>query len=329
MMKKMISKKNKMRLVFYPVFLSLVVFFAWPQVQARYFDNGFDLSDTLIDQSQIFHGGPAKDGIPSIDKPVFLTANKVEFLSDLDRILGIELNGITKAYPIKILNHHEIVNDYIGKQKIVISYCPLCGTGMAFNARVNGKDLEFGVSGLLYNSDVLLYDRQTHSLWSQILSQAISGTFKSTKLQQIPLQHNQWGLWKQKHPQTLVLSEKTGFNRNYQQSPYHGYEDSESVYFPIKSLDKRYHPKEWVVGLRINNKSKVYPFSELVKHTSPLQDNFAGVNFNIDFNPASRSAKILDINNQEIPSTIGFWFAWLAFYPDSTVYQARTLPTKP
>jgi hypothetical protein len=117
-------------------------------------DNGFDLSDSLVPVEEIHHGGPARDGIPAIDRPRFVNASVVDYLLGDDRVLGINRNGISKAYPINILNHHEIVNDDLGREAIVISYCPLCGTGMAFLASVEGSTLEFGVSGLLYNSDV-------------------------------------------------------------------------------------------------------------------------------------------------------------------------------
>lgn len=126
--------------------------------------NAFDLEDTLIPADDIFSGGPGKDGIPAIDNPVFVAADKVSFLSANLPVIGITYNGISKAYPINILNWHEIVNDQFNGTPVVITFCPLCGSGMTFLSTVNGKVLTFGVSGVLYNSDVLLYDRQTKSL---------------------------------------------------------------------------------------------------------------------------------------------------------------------
>lgn len=131
--------------------------------------NGFDLSGALIPTEQIYYGGPAKDGIPAIDSPKFTPGEFAAFLFDQDPVLGIARGGISRAYPVRILNWHEVVNDRFHDEAVVITFCPLCGTGVAFNARIDGRVLSFGVSDLLYNSDVLLYDRQTQSLWSQLL----------------------------------------------------------------------------------------------------------------------------------------------------------------
>ncbi len=121
--------------------------------------NGFVLDDSLVPSREILSGGPPRDGIPSIDRPRFVVAEEADlFVGDRDRILGISRNGVAKAYPIAILNYHEIVNDSFGDEPIVVTYCPLCGTGMAFGAAIAGERRIFGVSGLLYNSDVLLYD---------------------------------------------------------------------------------------------------------------------------------------------------------------------------
>jgi hypothetical protein len=123
--------------------------------------NGFVLDDALVPPKQILSGGPGRDGIPSLDYPAFVFARNASYLGREDRVLGIEVNGVARAYPIRILNYHEIINDIVGGEAIVVTYCPLCGSGMAFNAEIDNKIFEFGVSGLLYNSDVLLYDRGT------------------------------------------------------------------------------------------------------------------------------------------------------------------------
>ncbi len=159
--------------------------------------NGFNLSGAFIPEEDIHPGGLPRDGIPAIDEPYFIDALAAEFLKPSDRVLGIVRNGIAHAYPVAILNWHEVVNDNFSKEKIVVTYCPLCGTGIAYQASVGGEALTFGVSGLLYNSDMLLYDRQTQSLWSQMLMQAISGPRKGKRLQIIPLEHTSWADWQQ------------------------------------------------------------------------------------------------------------------------------------
>jgi len=319
------TTKMKQRLFLYPLFITLIVVFAWSQIQAAFFNNGFDLTNSLIDREAIHHGGPPKDGIPAIDHPKFLKAAEVEFLNPDDRILGLNLNGVAKAYPIKILNYHEIVNDFTlvnGLRKaIFVSYCPLCGSGVAYSGHINGENTTFGVSGLLYNSDVLLYDRKSESLWSQIMSQAISGPLKGQKLQVLDLSHTSWQDWQSSYPNTLVLSTETGHSRDYNRTPYQGYDKSKALYFPVNNLDKRYHPKEYVIGVEIDGKFKAYPFAELSKAPSPLKDRLAGKNYTIHYDAKHRSAEVKGENNTSITTITSFWFAWMAFHPNSEVYQ--------
>jgi hypothetical protein len=146
---------------------------------------GFDLSNAQIPVAEILDGGPPKDGIPAIDRPEFLKAS-VAKLPDETRVLGVWVNGIAKAYPINFMNYHEIVNDLFANRPVVVMYCPLCGSGIAFDALVKGGPRTFGVSGLLYNSDVLLYDRHSESLWSQLMMEAVSGPMAGTALEMLP-----------------------------------------------------------------------------------------------------------------------------------------------
>jgi hypothetical protein len=187
--------------------------------------NGFDLDGALVSAEEILFGGPPKDGIPAIDKPVFVKASQARSLREDDRVLAITRNRISKAYPIRIMNWHEIVNDQFGDEGIAITYCPLCGSGIAFRADVAGQTLKFGVSGLLYNSGVLLFDRQTRSLWSQILAKAVTGPMKGNNLRAIPITHTSWAVWRKLQPDTFVLTEETGFRRDYTGNPYAGYEN--------------------------------------------------------------------------------------------------------
>jgi len=287
-------------------------------------NNGFDLSNALVPVAQIKHGGPGRDDIPAISQPDFVSAVQANFLSDTDRVLGINMQGRQKAYPVRILNYHEIVNDRFGDVAVLVSYCPLCGTGMAFLANRNGKDFDFGVSGLLYNSDVLLYDRQTESLWSQIRKQAIAGPLKGQRLQQIPLEHTSWSDWQARYPQTRVLSQNTGYRRDYSRSPYAGYADSEQIMFDVSAIDRRFHPKEWVIGVEINGVAKAYPFSVLsdsvqFRQHSELLDQVGGKSLRLVFDVASRSGRVYAADTL-LPSTTSYWFAWYAFHPDTLVY---------
>ena len=288
--------------------------------------NGFNLDNAVIPSAQILSGGPPKDGIPSIDNPKFIAADKVDYLKDSDRIMGVVVGAEARAYPIKILNWHEIVNDSIKGKAIAVTFCPLCGSGVVYDSTIDGKIYQFGVSGLLYNSDVLLYDRQTESLWSQILSKGISGKMVNKKLSVVPSSHTSWKAWRLKHPDSKVLSTETGYSRDYNRSPYAGYTKNSSVYFPLAFRSKKYHPKERVLGLSMNGKYKAYPFSELAKAVSKtsstsIHDKFAGKDLTISVDIDNRDGEIHDASGKLLIAMNSFWFAWYAFHPDTEVYK--------
>jgi len=291
------------------------------RTEAAALTNGFDVSNATIPADDIHHGGPPKDGIPSIDEPRFLEPGEADFLSPDDRVMGLHYNGVAKAYPIRILNYHEIVNDEIEGEALVVSYCPLCGSGMVFSGNVQGEPTDFGVSGLLYNSDVLLYDRRTESLWSQILATAISGPLAGTKLDHLAASHTTWQEWLERHPGSLVLSTDTGYSRDYRSTPYRGYEDTEQVWFPVAHQDRRYHAKEQVIGLELDGVVKAYPFAELSKRETPFTDTVAGREITVYFDAENRTGRLLDQAGEEIPTVTAFWFAWAAFHPDTMVFE--------
>jgi hypothetical protein len=193
---------------------------------------------------------------------------------------------------------------------------------MAYRAQAQGKHLRFGVSGLLYNSDMVLYDRQTESLWSQIMAQAISGPLKGARLELLPLEHTTWLDWKARHPDTLVLSTDTGHARDYTRSPYAGYDHSADLMFPVKFRAQGYHPKERVIGLEIEGQYKAYPFVELARMSREFNDTLAGRPLIIRFDAQHQSGKILDKTGKELPSITVFWFAWYAFHPHTEIFRA-------
>ncbi len=284
--------------------------------------NGFDVSDALVPAEEILAGGPPRDGIPAIDKPRFLQGDIAREIAADAQILGIELNGVAKAYPLGIMTWHEIVNDRFRNTPIVVTYCPLCGSGMAFFANVQGQSLEFGVSGLLYNSDVLLYDRATESLWSQLDRRAISGYYKGERLEPIVMEHTTWRDWLTRHPNTLLLSRETGILRNYDQSPYTGYEHSDEIHFPVSFRTRGYHPKERVLGIEIGDRFKAYPFSELSRIESEMVDQVSGQRILIRFEAKHQNAWVEDAQGTILPSVVVYWFAWYTFHPDTEVFRA-------
>ncbi len=287
-------------------------------------DNGFDLSNAIIPQAEILHGGPPKDGIPAISNPKLVAANQANYINDEDRIVGISIGGVARAYPIAILNWHEIVNDRIKNQHFAITYCPLCGTAVAFDASVNGSVTRFGVSGLLYNSDVLLYDHNTESLWSQITSSAVAGKLVGAKLRRLPISHTSWQDWRQKHPHTLVLSDDTGYSRDYARNPYAGYERSRNLFFAVNNTaPEAYHPKELVVGLEFDGVFKAYPFIELEKNgKASFTDNINGNKITVHWDSKNRAVRVVDSSGVEIAGIQGFWFAWFAFHPETEIFRA-------
>lgn len=281
--------------------------------------NGFNLGNASIPVQEILSGGPPRDGIPAIDRPRFVSAGEADTLGPDDRVIGIHRNGEARAYPIAILNWHEIVNDRIGDEPIVVTFCPLCGTGMVFASPAN---LDFGVSGLLYNSDVLLYDRQSESLWSQIEMEAVSGKRLGQKLQLLPASHTSWQDWLNRYPRSKVLAEPRGSTRNYKRNPYAGYARSRDLYFPVSNRDRRYHPKEQVIGVAVGDEAKAWPFAELAKSAAEFTDTLAGQPVTVRYNSEARSGGVFAADGEEIPSVIAFWFAWMSFHPQAEVYRA-------
>ncbi len=282
--------------------------------------NDFDVSNASIPVEKIFRGGPPRDGIPSIDNPKFVPVGKVDYLRDDDIVIGLERDSDARAYPLRILVWHEIVNDVIGDEPVTVTYCPLCGTSMVFDARVDDMRRTFGVSGLLYNSDVLMYDHETESLWSQIGMKAISGPDVGKELVWLPSGHMTWKAWREKHPQGHVLSTDTGHDRNYGGDAYAGYFASEATMFPVPHTRRELPNKEWVLGLIIDGEAKAYPVDKL-PDGKPVADSVGGNEIKVHWDAASRHPEVLDADGRDIPSVMIFWFAWQAFYPETGLWQ--------
>ena len=281
--------------------------------------NGFDLSSASIRSAEILEGGPDRDGIPALDGPRFESADASTW-SDRERVLGISIGGESRAYPVAILDWHELVNDTLGGQPIVVSYCPLCRTGMVFDRRIGEKVRRFGVSGLLYRSDVLMFDRETESLWSQIKAEAVTGPLRGTRLTLLRSSMEDWGTWRRAHPESTILSRETGFARNYDRSPYGGYADSRELYFPVPR-DRRYHPKTPTLGVRVAGEAaRAYPAPELEKAGGSVAEDHAGRRIVVSYD--SRRAVFDVVAPEDVEVVEGYWFAWAAFHPDTTVFEA-------
>ena len=291
---------------------------------AAHAKNGFDLSAVTIPADEILQGGPPKDGIPAIMSPVFTAGEDADFIGDDELVIGVVIDNDARAYPIKILNWHEVVNDDFNGMPVAVTYCPLCGSGVVFDANIDGQQHQFGVSGLLYNSDVLLYDRQSDSLWSQLLRRGVSGKYADTPLRALRAEHLPWGEWRRRYPGTKVLTTDTGEFRDYNQDPYAGYVGDRATFFPVKpSAPAEFHPKEWVLGVVIGDSAKAYPFSQLAKNDeSQIRDKVGGEDITIHWNAETRSARA-EWAGDNGAALRAFWFAWFAFHPDGEVFRAE------
>jgi len=221
-----------------------------------------------VDYSEIFSGGPPPDGIPAIDNPVFESVEAAdEWLQDEWPVMFFEANGEARAYPLAILIWHEIVNDEVAGQKVALTFCPLCNSTIAFNSVLaDGTMLDFGTSGNLRNSDLVMYDRQTRSWWQQFTGEAIVGKLTGTLLEMLPSQIISWADFKQNYPDSLVLSRETGYEKRYGDNPYGGYDDvGRSPFFPVGTYGNELPPIERIVALSIGEIDIAFPFSRLAE----------------------------------------------------------------
>ena len=287
-------------------------------------NNGFDLSNITIPVDEVLGGGPPRDGIPAIMDPKFTSIEKSTLLGDSDIVISFSHNGETKAYPLKIIVRHEIVNDIVGGKPVLITYCPLCGTSMVFERVYNGVTHTYGVSGLLYNSDVLLYDHQTDSLWSQLKMEAVSGPKVGQKLQWLPSSEMTWKSWKTEYPKGMIQSFDTGFKLNYiRPSPYQSYFKSSRTMFPVPYTRQEISKKDWVIGVEVSGVYKAYSYDMLLNRDGKdILDEVGGAMIKIIFNPESKKVTVFNNkSNVQIPHVKLYWFAWQAFYPDTELYK--------
>lgn len=285
--------------------------------------NGFNISNAIIPSDEIRSGGPPRDGIPSIDRPSFLRPRQVDYLSDNDLVVSVTLDGVTRAYPLRILVRHEIVNDQIGKQAFVVTYCPLCGTAMVFDRLVGGRRRSFGVSGLLYQSDVLLYDRESESLFSQLAMKAVAGPLAGARLAWLPTEHMTWAAWVKRYPHGEVLSNRSARTRDYTQNPYEGYDRSPNTVFPVPRYRSELPKKSWVLGVVVEGQAKAYPIAQLAgRH--PVSDVINGVEIVVSYDAELREPKVVDAaSGRLLPFVQAYWFGWQAFYPETAIWKPQ------
>jgi len=290
--------------------------------------------------ANMMSGGPPPDGIPSIDDPRFVPAAEAD-MDDGDKVIGLAWKGEVRAYPQHILVLHEIVNDEISGENIAVTYCPLTATAQAFETGTT----TLGVSGRLVNSNLVMYDRDTGSIWPQIIATAVDGELRGDSLDEIDVVWTTWGQWQSLHPDTEVLSSRTGFARNYTRDPYGDYNPASGYYarsqimFPVMHKDGHLPAKHMVAGARTTEHAAFFDLEALARDGLQETEHFIGV-----FNRALGIARIYrsegngdfewrkgevlqrDTGETFAPDALplaavtpieAFYFAWNAFYPDS------------
>jgi hypothetical protein len=231
----------------------------------------------LIEYDELMAGGPPRDGIPSIDHPQFITSEAAQtWLADNEPVLAVILNGEARAYPVQILTWHEIVNDMVGDTPILVTFCPLCNSAIVFDRRLDGQLYEFGVSGLLRYSDMVMYDRTTESLWQQITATAIVGDLAGARLTFLPSSMISFADFRAAHPDGQILSRDTGYERPYGRNPYVGYDSLGQNPFLFRGTpDGRLPAMERVVAVTLNGLDLAYPYS-LLSAAGVIHDHQAG-----------------------------------------------------
>ncbi len=280
----------------------------------------FNTRGLTIPRDQIRAGGPPKDGIPSLTDPKTAAASDTKF-ADGDRMVVVTLGDATGAYPIKVLNWHEAINDKLGDVPIAVIYCPLCDSVSVVDRRMGDATLEFGISGLLHNSNVLLYDRKHNALWSQVGLQAVSGPHAGEALKHLPWSITTFGKLKKNHPKASVVTTQTGHRRDYTRNPYARYFSNDRLMFPVAHHDHRMKHKEPVVGVRIGDESRAYPVAQIVKAGGEVTDRFGDQTITLEADDAGNVAVIEAPAEARTVHT--FWFAWVAFHPKTDVYEAK------
>lgn len=220
----------------------------------------------LIPQNLIVSGGPGKDGIPALTNPAVVPAEAADtFLVPEDLVLGVVVNGEARAYPHGVLWWHEIINDVLGGRPILVSFCPLTGSGIVSDPVLNGQLHNFGVSGLLFDNNLIMFDRTTDSLWSQMRLDSICGDFSGTRLPLLPVVQSTWAAWKAVNPTTTAVSFDTGFSRDYNRYPYGDYDrvDNTQLLFPQTTIDPRLPMKENVLGITHGGLSRAYSMTRM------------------------------------------------------------------
>lgn len=274
-----------------------------------------------VSWAELVQGCPERDCIPSIDTPRFVRASEAADLAADDLVLGVVRGGAARAYPAWILDRHEIVNDRFGDEPIAVTWCPLCGSGLAFVRRLGGETVELGVSGLLRESDLVFYDRKTKSLWQQVTGTAFAGPARGQRLEPIPIAVTEWRRWRAAHPETEVLASD---GVRGPKPAYGDYTSSERLLFPVSRKSRALHPKTVVWGIEVAGGSLAMT-EERLAAGSPVAVEVEGRRLEVSRRPDG-SVRAAREDGVELVAHRMFWFAWYTFHPDTQILAAEEKP---
>ena len=250
-----------------------------------------DFSLHTVPYDEFLSGGVPRDGIPPLDAPQFESiADADRWLEDVQPVVALAVNGEARAYPLAILTWHEIANDTLGGVPVSVTFCPLCNSAVVFDRRVGSVTLDFGVSGNLRNSDLVMWDRQTESWWQQLTGEGIVGAYAGYRLDFMPAQIVSWGDFKSAYPDADVLSRDTGYQRSYGRNPYAGYDRADQSPFLFKGRpDDRLLPMERVVALELDGQRLAFPYLALEQEPA-VNHSVNGRDIVVLFQPGTASA---------------------------------------
>jgi hypothetical protein len=251
-----------------------------------------DFGRHTVPYSEILSGGPPKDGIPALDDPKFVTVDEADaWLEPQEPVILFEENGDARAYPLQILMWHEIVNDVVGDVPVTLTFCPLCNTGIAFERTFDGQVLDFGTSGRLRFSNLIMYDRQTETWWQQASGEGIAGEYAGRQLTFLPASIVGWAVFKEAHPDGKVLSQDTGFSRDYGRNPYIGYDDVNRSPFLYDGprTPGELPPMARVLTVELNGEAVAYP-NDVLPELHVVNDTIGGTDVVVIWEPGTASA---------------------------------------
>jgi len=279
---------------------------------------GFRLEGVRVPAEHIVPGGPKKGEIQAIDAPRFVSLEEATWVLAESPVLGVSSGGESHVYPVHVIERHQVVNDVLGGTPLVVTFDPLAGSPAAFERRVDGRVLDFGVAGLLYNANFLLFDRATESLWSQLRGDAIAGPLAGRRLTRVPVRQETLARWVERHPDSRVLAPASD-RIDYRNSPYTRYWVENRIPSRVDAVDPRFHAKEVVLGVVRDGKARAYLGSIVTAAGGVVDDEFAGRKIHLEY--STRDAAF----HWEVPADVevqeAYWFAWKAFHPDTEVWR--------